>query len=321
MILNAKHRIRFMVFLLFCGALLFACGGGGDGDDGPSNPDPVNPDPVDHTNTKQVMSSITSGSIVSTIVSQLSHQISPIRRDQNSLVDGILAGSISDQGACTVSGTNSIMMNWQGPAAQDITSCDEVSDLSATLTLDECIQQDQPQTEQSMTLTLFKDGSLCQPGHIYADVSNLHVVDNGNADLDFQSDALQIDITEITYSNDNRFMTHANVAITGDAKGAKGDRQYAAQFNNFVQIIDTRDNHNFTVSFSGRIRSDCMEQWAEIRTIAPIQFKDQECPTQGAIEITVGDESTTVRYRSDGSATIGDTTYDSCRQLEGFCNG
>lgn len=172
-----------------------------------------------------------------------------------------------------------------------------------------------------MTLTVFKDGSLCRPENIYSDVSDLHVIDNSNADLNFLSDELQIDITEITYSDDNKFMTHANVALTGDAKGTRGDRRYAAQFDNFVQIIDTKDNHHFTTIFSGRIQSDCMGQWAVIRTITPIQFKDQDCPTQGAIEITLGGESVTVRYQSDGSAAIGDTTYDSCRQLEVDCNG
>lgn len=313
---NVKHRIRFMVFLIFSGALLFACGGSGGSDD--SHPDP---DPVDHTDAKQVMSSITSGRIVSTIVSQLSHHISPIRRNQNSPDAENLSGSIDDQGACTVSGTNSTIMDWQGPDAQEISGCEQVSDLRATLTLDACIQQDKPQMEQSMTLTVFKDGSLCRPENIYSDVSDLHVIDNSNADLNFLSDELQIDITEITYSDDNKFMTHANVALTGDAKGTRGDRRYAAQFDNFVQIIDTKDNHHFTTIFSGRIQSDCMGQWAVIRTITPIQFKDQDCPTQGAIEITLGGESVTVRYQSDGSAAIGDTTYDSCRQLEVDCNG
>ncbi|MGD9187626.1 MAG: hypothetical protein PVI89_05420 [Desulfobacteraceae bacterium] len=316
MMADIKNRIHFVVSLMFFGAFLFACGGGGGDDGGGSS----KPDPVDHKNTKQVMGSITSGRIASTIVSQLAHQISPIRSDQNPQQAEIMAGAISDQGACTGSGTNSISMNWQGPAAQDITSCEQVSNLNATLILEKCIQQDKPQTEQSMTLTVFKDGSLCRPSNISADVDDLHVVDNGNDDLDIQSDELHIDITEITYSNDNKFMTHANVALSGDARGTKGNRQYAAQFNNFVQIIDTQDNHHFTATFSGRIQSECMGQWAEIRTITPIQFKDQDCPTQGAIEITIGGESTTVRYQSNGSATIGDTTFDSCQQLEGVCN-
>ena len=311
---KVKGGICLMVFLIFTGVLLLACGGGGSGGGGTTGPVSVEP-----KNEKQVMGSTTAGRIVSTMVSQLSQNISPIRSAQNSQNSVSLSGSIDDQGACTVSGTNSVSMNWQGPDAQDISDCQEVSDLSATLILDGCIQSDKPQTEQSMTLTVFKDGSLCQPDKINADVRNLHVIDSSNENLDFQSDALQIDITEITFSGDNSFITHANVALTGDARGTADNRQYAARFNNFIQIVDTQDNHDFTTTFSGQIQSDCMEQWAEITTITPIQFRDQDCPTSGEIEITIGGESTTVRYQSDGSVTVGDTTYDSCRQSEGVC--
>ena len=315
--LKVRHQIGFLVVLVFTAVLLFACGGGGGGggDDGSSNPDPVEP-----VIPKQVMGSITSGRIVSTMVSQLAQKISPIRSSKNSTNTERQAGSVNDQGACTISGTNSVNMTWQGPDAQTISNCDDVSDLSVTLTLDECVQQDKPQMEQSMTLSLFKDGSLCQPDTMNADVSNLHIIDTDDVDLDFRSDSLQIDITEITYSYNNDFMVHANVALTGDVRGTRNDTQYAAQFNNFVQIVDTDDNHNFTTTFSGQIKSDCMKQWAEIKTTTPIQFKDQDCPTHGAIEITVNGESTTVEYQSDGSVLVGDKTYDSCQQLEGACN-
>jgi hypothetical protein len=311
---NVQHRIRFMVVLIVSGALLLACGGGSDSD----TSDPV---PAGRTDAKQVMSSVTAGRIVSTTVSQLSQNISPIRSDQNSLANDILAATIDDQKACAVSGSSSIHMDWQGPDAQDLSSCEEVSDLAATLTLNACVEQDKPQMEQSMTLSLFKDGSLCQPEMIDADVSDLHVIDNGDDDLDFYSDALHIDITEIAYSYDDSYMTHANVALTGDARGTRGDRRYAAQFDNFVLMIDTDDNHHFTATFSGRIQSDCMDRWAEVQTPTPIQFRDQECPSQGVVQITTGGESVTVRYHSDGSVTIGDTRYDSCRQLEESCNG
>jgi hypothetical protein len=314
MMTKVKDRHRLMVFLMFTGVLLLACGGGGSS--GGSQTGPVSVEPMDE---KQVMGSTTAGRVVSTVVSQLSQNISPIRSAQNSLNSVSLSGSINDQGACTVSGTNSVSMNWQGPDARDISDCAEVSDLSATLILDGCIQSDKPQMEQSMTLTVFKDGSLCQPDNISADVRNLHIIDSSNGNLNFQSDALQIDIAEITFSDDNSFITHANVALTGDARGTADNRQYAARFNNFIQIVDTEDNRGFTTTFSGQIQSDCMEQWAEIKTITPIQFRDQDCPTHGAIEITIGGESTTVRYQSDGSVTVGDTTYDSCRQLEGVC--
>jgi hypothetical protein len=310
--LKIKNQIRFIAFFVLAAALLIACGGGSDGGGNSNDPDPVEPNVPE-----QVMGAITSGRIVSTMVSQLSQNISPIRPDQNALY----FGTIDDKGACSVSGTNSVSMNWQGPDPQDISDCQEVFDLSATLNLDECVQQDKPQTEQTMALTVFKDGSLCQPDNIYAEVSNLHVIDTSNGSLNFKSGALQIDITEIAYSYTNDFMTHANVAISGDARGARDNMRYAARFNNFVQIIDTQDNHNFTAEFSGRIQSDCMNQWAAIRTITPIQFRDQNCPTQGEIEITAGDESISVRYQSDGSVTVGDTTYGSCRQLEGACNG
>lgn len=312
MMSKVKNQIHFIVFFVLTAALLIACGGGSDGSGSSNDPDPVEP-----SAPEQVMGAITSGRIVSTMVSQLSQNISPIRPDQNSLY----FGTIDDQGNCTVSGTNSVQMNWEGPDAEDISGCEDVYDLSATLILNKCIQQDKPQTEQSMALTLFKDGSLCQPDNIYTDVSNLHVIDSGNDDLNFKSDTLQIDISEIAFSLDKKFMTHANVALTGDARGTRGNRQYAARFNNFVQIVDTEDNHNFTTVFSGQIRSDCMNQWAELRTRTPIQFMDQGCPTQGEIEITVGDESISVRYQPDGSVRVGDMTYDSCRQLEGACNG
>jgi hypothetical protein len=315
MMTNFKGRNCLMVFLICTGVLLLACGGGGSSS-GPA----VGTLSVELTDEEQVMGSTTAGRIVSTMVSQLSQNISPIRSDQNSLNSVSLSGSIDDQGDCTVSGTNSVSMNWQGPNAQDLSDCEEVSDLSATLTLDECIQSDKPQTEQSMTLTVFKDGSLCRPDNINADVRNLHVIDSSNDNLDFQSDALKIDITEITFSSDNSFITHANVALTGDARGTADSRQYAARFNNFIQIVDTEDNHDFTTTFSGQIQSDCMEQWAEITTITPIQFRDQDCPTQGVIDITIGGESTTVSYQSDGSVTVGDTTYESCREVEGACS-
>jgi hypothetical protein len=318
---NLDHRIRLIGFFLFSAILLFACVDGSD-DDGDSRSDgQIPPVTGDHADVKQVMGSITASRIVSTMVSQLSNQVSPIRRDQNSRYNTIMAATIDDQRACTVSGTSSIHMSWQGPDAQALSSCEEVSDVTATLTLSACIEQDKPQVEQSMTISVFKDGSLCRPEIIDADVSDLHVIDTGDADLDFQSDALHIDMTEIAYSDDDNFMTHANVSLTGNAAGTRGDRRYAAQFDNFRQIIDTDDNHQFTATFSGRIQSDCMDQWADVQTTTPIQFRDQECPSQGAIRITIGSEAVTVRYHSDGSATIGDTRYDSCRHLEEACNG
>jgi hypothetical protein len=319
MIPNVNHRIRFMVFLIFSGVLLLSCGGGSDGGDSVGGPS--GPVPMGHSDAKQVMSSITAGRIVSTMVSQLSHQVSPIRRGQNSRSNEISAAVVQDQSPCTVSGASAISMHWQGPDAQDISSCEQVSDVAADLTLDACIERDKPQMEQSMTLSVFKDGRLCRPDIIGADVSDLHVIDSSDADLDFYSDALQIDITEIAYSHDDSYMTHANVSLYGDVRGTKGGKPFAARFDNFVLRIDTLDNHHVTATFSGRIQSDCMNQWAELYTTTPIQFRDQECPTQGAVQITVGGESVTVRYHSDGSATIGDTRYDSCRHLEESCNG
>jgi hypothetical protein len=315
MMTKVKGQNCLMVFLVCTVVLLLACGGGGSSG-GTSIGPGSSKEPVDE---KQVMGSTTAGRIVSTMVSQLSQNMSPIRSAQNSLNSVSLLGSISDKGACTVSGTNSVRMSWTGPEAQYISSCEDVSDLSATLILDKCIQSDKPQTEQSMELTLYKDGSLCKPSIINAQVRNLHVIDSSNNSLDFQSDALQIDITEITFSGDNSFITHANIALTGDARGTADNRQYAARFNNFIQIIDTEDNHSFTTTFSGQIQSDCMEQWAEITTITPIQFTGENCPTHGEIIISSGGESTTVSYQSDGSVTVGDTTYDSCQQLEEGC--
>ena len=318
MIQKVKKRIGMMTFLVVTATLLLACGGGSSSDDGngPGGDEGPGSQPV----AQQVVGSITAGRIGSTMVSKLSHDISPIR--SNSSLQAVRRqGAIEDQAACTGSGTVSVSMDWAGPDIGDIDSCDQVSDLSATLTFDACVQQASPNIQQSMTLTIFKEGSLCQPDDIYIDISGLHIVDSGDGALNFESRSLQIDTTEIANSTDNSFMTHARVALTGDIRGSRSDMQYAAQFDNYVDVFDTEDNHSFTSSVSGRIKSDCMEQWAEIHTITPVKFKDQDCPTEGELEIISGDESISVVYHSDGSVTVGDTTYDSCKSLEGACNG
>jgi hypothetical protein len=319
MIQKVRKRIGMMVILAFTAALLLACGGGSSTDDssGPGGGDGPGPQPAE---TQQVVGSMSAGRIASTMLSKLSHDISPIRSDANPQSVELL-GFIEAQEACTGSGTISISMDWAGPDVNDIDGCDQVSDLSVTLTLDACVQQESPNIQQSMALSVFKEGSLCQPENIYADVSDLHIIDNGDGELDFQSRSLQIDTTEITNSAGNGFMTHTKVALTGDVRGTRGEMQYAAQFDNYVEVLDTEDNHSFTSTVSGRIKSDCMEQWAEINTISPVIFMDQDCPTEGELEIVIGDESTTVVYHADGSVTVGDTTYDSCISLEGACNG
>ena len=318
MIQKVGKRIGMMAFLVFTATLLLACGGGSSTND---KGEPGGGDPGSQpTDTEQVVGSIAAGRIASAMVSKLSHDISPIRSDANTRSVEKLGG-IESQRACTGSGSISVRMDWTGPDASNIGGCSQVSDLSIALTLDACVQQKSPNIQQSMTLSIFKEGSLCQPDNITADVGDLHVIDRGEGNLDFQSRALQIDTTEITNSADNSFMTHAKVSLTGDVRGTRREMKYAAVFDNYVEVFDTEDNHTFTSTVSGRIKSDCMEQWAEIRTITPVIFKDQDCPTQGELDIVIGGETTTVVYHSDGSLTIGDTTYDSCQSLEGGCNG
>jgi hypothetical protein len=317
MIQKHMRQVGFMALMTFATALLFACGGGGGG----SDPVPP-PNTPSSTSPKQVISSAALGRTVTNLVSQISKRISPIRTQSEINSSEInKTANIEETRACTNSGTSAIDMSWTGPEPRDVTDCSQVDDLEATLTLDACIENQNTQMEQSLTMTINKNGSLCAPDTMKTNVTNLRVIDTGDVALDLQSDSIQIETTEITNSSDDAFMTHVKMAMTGDANGTVNGVQYAAQFRNFVQVLNTEDNHQFVLDLSGDIKSDCMGQWATIETITPIRYKDQDCPTEGQVRITSGDKSDLVTYGADGAVTVGDTTYKSCRELEENCSG
>ena len=110
--------------------------------------------------------------------------------------------------------------------------------------------------------------------------------------------------------------------IFSECSLAKGIATYlTAQFENFAQIVDTEDNESFILEISGDIKSDCMQQWATVETIVPIEYEGTDCPSAGEIQITIGDETTTVTFASDGAVTVGDKSYGSCRELDESCDG
>lgn len=331
-----KTMQRIMVFgILFGCALFLACGGssGGDGDSSTVDTSTLT---VTEDNAQQIVSLAWVGESLGDLtgISDDFTQLSVSGADRSAakgLIPAILqrveqelyagkqgfqaSGSVTDSGACPYGGTLSITLSWNGP--QVASDCSDISDLSATMNLNDCgLDFD---TEMSGSIVFSVSGSLCSPTGMSFVFSNFDMTVHSEQTA-IHADSLQLSVSELTWSAGGDYLTHARISINGDAQGSTGEDSYDARFDNYTQVIETQDDYHYTLSISGAVSGGCLgDQWVAVETLEDIEFTaDGACPTAGIISVS-GANEVLVTYNSDGSVDVGETHYDSCLLLNSEC--
>ncbi len=315
-------------------ALFFACGGGdGDGGGDTSGSTTLN---VTEDNAQQVVALAWVGESLGDM-SGISDDISPLslsKADVSSvkgLIPAILekvdqelyaistgyqaSGSISDNRACEFGGNGSFSLDWTGPLIPS--DCSDISNLSATMIMNDCgLNTD---SVMNGTVILSVSGTMCSPTAMSLAFTGFDF-NCSSEQMTLHADSLLLSISEITRSQGGNYFTHARMAINGDVQGSLGEDSYTAQFRDYVQVVDTQDNDNFTLDISGSVSGGCLGgEWATIETLEPIAFTDDgSCPTAGIVRIS-GANEVLITYNSDGSVDVGTTHYSSCTFMNAEC--
>jgi len=225
------------------------------------------------------------------------------------------SGSESGTVTCTNGGSVSVGATWMGP--DNPADYSQVVNLNGTVTFNSC-------TEGSETFngaaTLSVDGPLSAPSKIAVSSSSLSYTNTANND-NLTLSNLTITLAKIVISgNDLKSFT---TTISGAVSGTLSGDSLNIECNNF-QLAYNSSLGGFTVAISGNIKASCIGDWTSISTTKPLFFSGAYCPTDGDITATSGASSVRVTIESDTKISIffnGNLvqTYNSCKDIEGFC--
>lgn len=328
--MNKARSMRFFEATIIFSLMLLAlsCGGNGGGGGG----SPGTPATMNQTTARQAMGTVMFGTTVGGLYADTLSRISPgpsATRSifTQSMINKVLqvieqrilnqrerAGSISGQVDCDYNGTISLSAQWDGPDQPQ--NCSQINNLNATVSMHDCAVDSGSSMNGSATISI--SGSSCNPSAVTIHFQNISFNDTDD-NVSVAINDLSISLSQVTWDATQSYVTHGRVVIDGDASGTAEGVEYQAQYDHLTQIMDTSDNINFTMAFSGSVSGGCLDGWVTIETLTPIAFSvNDDCPSAGQIRLS-GDIDLLVTINGDGSITAGDTEYANCNEFEMAC--
>lgn len=217
---------------------------------------------------------------------------------------------------CSDGGTITISATWTGP--DNPVDESQIVDLQANITCNSCKEGT---ITMDGTATFKFSGPLDKPSSFTFSTPNFTYIDTAEND-DWTMSNLNMVVTELTFSGDE--LTGCTITITGAMNGISDGDPVNVEYDSFKIVINS-DETGGTFSLSGRVRPSCLDGWVNCTTNTPIFIPTAaDCPINGEIIVTSGEDNTRIVIGSDSTITIYFNgtwvkTYNDCNEVEGLC--
>lgn len=323
----------FVLGVVLASAMFFAwsCGGGGGGDGGTPPSQPLTPASMDQETAEVATAMGMSTGDISDISGSYLDQVDVRAAGPDSqgalplaawsmekLREGFLAGnvineknpsragSVGESGSCNDGGTYKLSGTWTGP--DDPADACEVNNATVTFALSNCREYGE---SVNGTVTIRVNGNLCAPTGISLSFRGFSMTDNSYG-LAVQANSFDVTMAALQFSGDD--LTHGLITLNGDI----AVNSLNMKFSQFKEEVTVNGSEQ-TVTLSGSVTGDCLDGWVTFTTLSPVKAGEySQCPYDGRVKLS-GDKDMVVSFNSDGSTTIGDQTYPSCRDVPDIC--
>jgi hypothetical protein len=218
-----------------------------------------------------------------------------------------LEGSIALDGTCA-SGSYQASGSWTGPdMPSSLNEVCEISDVAMSITLTEC-QEFGVTANGQASLTLA--GSVCSPESLNVDFTDFTIKESkSNTQISLKAFNMATDVKLFDGFN----MVHVVSTMNGDM----AIDNVSTEYKDYTEDA-TFSMSGMTLNTSGAIKGSCIDGWISIDTVSPVKAKYGDCPNSGSIKLSANGD-VTATFNSDGSITMGETSYASCADVPEAC--